>query len=137
MQAGNKGRFPADAKQGPSTTRCSKQKTNNDGLFVGASILGTTINCLIDSGSTITVIHPSQYYQIPTKARPVLQPDEENLRMADGSVVSTYGTVTLPILIQGIEYLHPMTVAEVEAPAVLGYDFLHRFKGKIDFEAGT
>ena len=100
-------------------------------LYVSVDFHGITVFALVDSGSTISVIHPDVLAQIPG----MVGADDEHpggeLRMADGGVICTLGSVNLCMKIDtdNLSMEHKMVVAPVEAPAVLGLDFLraHRF----------
>ncbi len=84
-----------------------------------------TVNCLIDTGSTISVLHPDKHLTIPEDERPPLQPYNDNLVMGDGGKVRPMGKAKIEFQI-GDSYVmaYTMVIAEVEVPAVLGYDFL-------------
>ena len=95
-----------------------------DGLYVTAHINGMRVNCLIDTGASLTVIHPDKYYRIPAEGRPPLQSMDSHLRMADGGRLPVIGKVNLTLDFgQGVSIKQDLIVAEVEAPLVLGYDF--------------
>ena len=106
----------------------SRSKSNiqnpQDGLYVVANINGERVNCLIDTGASLTVIHPDKYFNIPEKVRPPLEPINSNLRMADGGRIPAMGKTSLALDFgQGVVVEQSMVVADVEAPLVLGYDF--------------
>ena len=94
------------------------------------------VNCLIDTGSTITVLHPSKYAAISQDLRPALEPSDVKLRMADGGLVASQGYANFPIEVQGRKFQHRIMVADVEAPAVLGYAFLMQNNCQIDMGHG-
>ncbi len=52
--------------------------------------------------------------------------------MANGDVSVPLGTVTLPIKFNGTTVHHSITVADVEAPAIIGYDFMFSHSCMID-----
>ena len=49
----------------------------------------------------------------------------QKLRMADGSEVRIWGTMNLPLFIDNQVIHQLMLVADVEIPAVLGFDFMN------------
>jgi predicted aspartyl protease len=59
----------------------------NDGLFVNAKIHNTEVHCLIDTGSTMSVLHTTVFDQLPGRLKNQLLPYHTHLRMADGSPV--------------------------------------------------
>ena len=106
----------------------------NDGLYIEASVHGIGLNCLIDSGSTITVIRPSIINQLATEIQLDVVSEDGELKMADGSLMATSGKTEIPFQINGMEYRQVTTIADIDAPVVLGYDFLHHHKCQVDFE---
>ena len=57
--------------------------------------------------------------------------------MADGGPVPGLGTVNLPIQVGDKFYLQYVLIAEIEAPFVLGYDFLYKNNCLLDIRQGT
>jgi transposase InsO family protein/predicted aspartyl protease len=107
-----------------------------DGLYMPVKIGGVEINCLIDTGSTVTVLHPRKYHSMDEKRRPRLQEVAVKLRMADGGLVTPLGSALFQLQIQGRTYHQRILVADVEAPVVLGYDFLHKYNCKLNMGKG-
>ncbi len=110
----------------------SPSNTRHDGLFVLMQIGGNDVNCLVDTGSTLSVLHPSRYEAIPEEIRPNLEYMNNYLRMADGGLVTLLGKATFTILVDGRSFEQEMMIADIEVPAVMGYDFLHRYECQID-----
>ena len=109
----------------------------NESLYLPININGIHVNSLIDSGSTLTVLHPDTYHQIPLASRPSINGDIVKLRMADGSIISSLGEVDVKISIKGQSFEHTATLADVESSAVLGYDFLKKHGCCLDFGEST
>jgi transposase InsO family protein len=107
-----------------------------DGLYIRAQVYNQDVTCLIDTGSTITVLHPNRYFAIPEAERPALDASNSWLRMADGGLVSPLGTTVLTFHINGKMLRQRMVIAEVEAPIVLGYDFMHEYDCHINITGG-
>ncbi len=93
---------------------------------------GIDISCLIDTGATLSIIHPEKYYAIPQCKRPPIQSSTNKLRMGDGGLVSPIGSVIIPLEFSGQIIPHRMIIADIEAPAVLGYDFLYENAGLVN-----
>ena len=100
-------------------------KSSNDGLYIKVKLFDVAVNSLIDTGSTITVLHPRKYFELDERDRPCLKPDCGQLRMADGGAVTPLGIGEFKITLCGVTVDHPVIVADIEAPMILGYDFLH------------
>ncbi len=119
---------PNEEMMGNNTPSCN----SNDGLFVLLQIGGNDVNCLVDTGATLSILHPSRYEAIPYEIRPKLEYINNDIRMADGGLVKLQGRATFTIVIDGEVIRTRMVIADVEVPAVMGYDFLHRYNCQID-----
>ena len=97
----------------------------SDGLFVDMSVLGVDLNAIVDTGSTVSVLHPDKYDLIPAVHRPQMDPMGGELVMGDGGIVVPQGTVDLEVCMGSSRFVHTFVVADVQVPAVLGYDFLY------------
>lgn len=105
--------------------------TSQDGLFVWGELYKKNIDCLIDTGATISVLHSRVYKNLPEAVKPPLEKDCGKLEMADGELVTPMGMAIFPLRIQGDLLPCQMIVADIEVPAVLGYDFLKRQDSEI------
>jgi transposase InsO family protein/predicted aspartyl protease len=124
-------------KQGLNKILEIRNTDQQDGLYLPVNIGGVDINCLIDTGSTITVLHPRKYEAMSEDSRPPLEDEVVKLRMADGGLVVPLGSALFKVRIQGRVYEQRIIVAEVEAPVVLGYDFLHKYDCQLDMGRGV
>lgn len=104
----------------------------SDALFVKATVFGIDVECLVDTGSTATILHADKYLEIPESVRPELHPPSSTLRMADGNLVTPLGTANFPLVIDNKEYEQPVIVANIDEQFVLGFDFLAKYKCTID-----
>jgi hypothetical protein len=76
--------------------------SGDNSLTIDVLIYGKKVNAIIDTGSTITVIHPKKYYEIHRHTRPKLSPNNSHLlRMANSEIVIPEGQTTLQIDING------------------------------------
>ncbi|KAK3579496.1 hypothetical protein CHS0354_028316 [Potamilus streckersoni] len=64
--------------------------------------------------------------------RPSVKIENFQLKMADGNLIPIKCCVTLPIKINGKVFQHRLVNADIQAPDVLGYDFLFEYECKID-----
>ena len=69
----------------------------NESLYLPVTIHGIHVNSLLDTGSTLTVLHPDTYYQMPQTSRPNMIGEQIKLRMADGGVIQSLGEVQVEI----------------------------------------
>ncbi|CAC5357961.1 unnamed protein product [Mytilus coruscus] len=135
VNAGDKDRSPA-VEEGDSRSISLIKSNKQDSLIVKCFIVNVVVNCLIDTGSTICVIHPRKYELLPIEFKPEIQRNNQRLCLADGSFVNTIGHVELPIKIGIYTVIQKFTVAEIDVPAVMGYDFLHKNNCTIDMGNG-
>lgn len=92
------------------------------------------MNCLIDTGSSISTVHPALYNRMTQ--RHLLTPSDVRLRMADGGLVPVCGEASFSVNIQGVSYEQTMVVADIETPVVLGYDFMCEHHCQINVPKG-
>ena len=57
--------------------------------------------------------------------------------MANGDTVPTMGTIDLPLTIDGLTFRQTFTIAEIDAPAVIGYNFLHNNNCSMNLGSST
>ena len=115
-------------------------KTDGRGsLYLPLLIDDVPVLALVDTGSTISVIHPS----ILNKSLDEVVVRETSkacqIRLADGSLVDTLGTVQLKVQL-GTEresWMHDWVVSAIEAPMVIGVDFFRKHQCTLDVRAGT
>ena len=108
-------------------------------LYVSVDLQGITVFALVDSGSTISVIHPDVLAWIPGMVDADIERPGGELRMADGGVIRTSGSVNLCMKIgtDNLSMKHKMVVAPVEVPVVLGRDFLRAHGCILDVDGCT
>ena len=105
---------------------------NHEGLFLTVSLHGSLMHCLIDTGSTMSVLHTKLFDRLPDQVKKKLIPFHSDLQMANGSSVTPLGSISLPLYIENQVIYQNMIEAEIEIPAVLGYDFLSTNRCVID-----
>ena len=108
----------------------------NEGLYLDVTVEKLTLQGLIDTGSTCSIIHTKTFASLPNEIRENVLPTRCVLRMADGGPVGCKGTTILPLCIGSKTYHQQVLIAEIEAPFVLGYDFLHNKQCSLDISKG-
>ena len=101
------------------------KNSNHDGLFATVDVCHIPLYCLLDTGSTMSVLHSNIFKKLPQKMQTRLKTFNQKLRMADGSAVRILGTINLPLFIDNQIIHQLMLVADVEIPAMLGFDFMN------------
>ena len=89
--------------------------------FGRVSVMG-----LIDTGATVSVVHPTVFAKIARDTGAHLEEKESSLRLADGSSVDVLGVARLSFCVgSGSDAVeHMLKVACIEAPVVIELDFL-------------
>ena len=115
----------AFCSEGSTTLKKDGNLPVNDSLFLTGNEYGVDIKFLVDTGATLSVLHPEKYYTIPIKHRPTLGPYELNLCMGDGALRSTLGCSVIPLVFNGQLLPQKMVIADINVSGVLGYDFFY------------
>ena len=105
-------------------------------LYLHVKIGTLDVPCLIDSGATLSVVHPSVLEHLPGKT--ITKGEKGVIRMADGGLLEVNGNVMLDLHLGSCHAIqHTFIIAEVEAHVVIGMDFLGRHHGILDIGAKT
>lgn len=108
-----------------------------NGLYIPIQIFGVKANALLDTGSTISVINPILFDKIPGHLKPEVLPSNRSLCMANGDTSTPRGKASLQLKINGTELRHPMIIADIEVPVILGYDFMYDHNCSVDVRNGN
>ena len=110
---------------GPHSGRIKLGRDDMGSLYLPLVVGGAEVMALIDSGSTVSVIHPSVLARVQDNGTAVLYGSKCQLRMADGGILDSAGSVRLRLgVTDGVHVEHELVVAPVDAPLVIGLDFL-------------
>ncbi|CAG2197985.1 unnamed protein product [Mytilus edulis] len=85
----------------------------------------------------MSILHSRKYFSIPESQRPVLSKSGVRLKLANGDLQATIGKAEFSITINGKCFQHILLIADIDTPAILGYDLLNRHNCKIDLGKGT
>lgn len=106
--------------------------TAGDFCHVPVQIEGVPCTALVDTGSTVTLVRPDV---LPEGIR--LEPTTVQLRTVTGELTPMKGRGNLAIEVAGRTVHHPVWVAAVQDPCILGLDFLRYTGGQLDLRTGT
>lgn len=112
--------------------KCELNNDINDSLYFKIKINGIFVNCLIDTGSTLTVIHVRKFLSIPESQRPDKIYKGVQLKLANGEIITTFGQADFDIEINGQKFQQRFVIADIDAPAIVGYNFLYNKDCKLD-----
>lgn len=79
-------------------------QTLNYGLYLQINIENVSLNALIDTGSTIAIIHTQKFKLLSDEIQNTIQPVKFVLKMADGGPVPCKGVVKIPLNIENQIY---------------------------------
>ncbi|MCG8032936.1 MAG: DDE-type integrase/transposase/recombinase, partial [Candidatus Thiodiazotropha taylori] len=109
----------------------------DSGLYCCGTLHGVGITALIDSGATATMISDTVYNKLPLQKRPLLSPVGSRMVAANGEEVSTTGFGDFTFSFNGRQFSLPVIVANVNAEAVLGLDFMQKFSFSLNAKECT
>ena len=90
------------------------------------------MDALLDTGSTLSVLSPQIFEKIPERCKPSITPVESNLRMANGDTSTPQGKACCKITIDNTEFWPQLTIADIEVPMIIGYDFMYAHHCSVD-----
>ncbi|CAC5376181.1 unnamed protein product [Mytilus coruscus] len=91
-----------------------------------------SVNCLIDTGSTLSVIHIRKFLSIPKFQRPDKIYEGIQLKLANGEIIKIMGQADFNIKINDKIWKQRFVIAEIDGPAIIGYNFLYSKNCKLD-----
>ena len=101
-------------------------------LYITAWINDKSIECLIDSGASISVINFKEYQSRKSALLKPLSRCRRPICIANGQTVEAPGIAHLPLGIDDTQYEVPLVIADIAVPVILGMDFIRKQKGIID-----
>ena len=106
--------------------------------FIKVSILGKTINCLVDTGSTLSCVQKSLLDTIDKDFIMYGKSDYRKVKGIGGHLTDIIGTATLPIQIGNHLFYQKFHIFdEILHPLLLGVDFLKANNCTLNFESQT
>ena len=69
---------------GPTEVVYATRTSSDGGLYLVIELDSTEVCCLVDSGSSLSVVHPSVYRNIDRTHRPRMREYKGQIRVADG-----------------------------------------------------
>ena len=121
----------------PNVFPASEHTGEFDSLYLPVSLEGMPVQCLVDSGSTLSVLHSNCYHSIPKQKQPKLSCSAGMLCMADGGLVPSNGEAIFTLDLGSNTVCHHMVVADIDTPGILGMDFLKSHDSVLDAKRAT
>ena len=101
-------------------------------LYITAWINDKPIECLIDSGASISVINFKEYQSRKSALLKPLSRCRRQICIANGQTVEAPGIAHLPLGIDDTQFEVPLVIADIAVPVILGMDFIRKQNGIID-----
>ena len=104
-----------------------------DDMRLTARLVGVDCQCLLDTGSSISLLHKSVFDAMPNLT---LRQTAVRARTASHSDLPLLGRTVVPVEVAGVKCTIPFFVSEVtDVPCLLGVDFLQHCPCVIDLRA--
>ena len=103
-----------------------------DFCHVPVTVEGVPCTALVDTGSTVTLVRPDV---VPGWTQ--LEPTTVQLRTVTGGLAPMKGRGEMTLTVGGKAVRHPVWVASVQDPCILGLDFLKATGCQLDLGRGT
>ncbi|KAJ8417461.1 hypothetical protein AAFF_G00286880 [Aldrovandia affinis] len=119
----------ARARLREATARMAVEAGMRPSAFV---LFGTGRASGVDTGSTVTLVRPDL---VPGWTQ--FEPTTVQLRTVTGELAPMKGRGVLTLTVGGRTVCHPVWIAAVQDPCILGLDFLRATGCQLDLEKGT
>ena len=106
------------------------------GLYITGQLNGHEVDCLVDTGATLTVLSTRAWKMIDGQASK-LESFEKEIVSASGNPLDVKGTVTVNLDFGATKCSCDVIVADIESDIILGLDFLKNQKGHINVETNS
>ncbi len=138
LKKGQKWRAERRRRLGLENTReVCEENAKQRSLVIRGHFLGQSVSCLLDTGSTISLISSSFYRKLPKKCKPSLTGVTDRYSGVDGGVLTVLGKVTGEFQFGLARVEQELIVADIEGEVILGMDFLMLHECQLDLSKGT
>jgi predicted aspartyl protease len=102
-------------------------------LIEEATIAGSPIPGMVDTGAEVTVMSRAAYDAIESETKKLLFADAvPHLFNADGHSMKVHGVFLAPLSVSGRRLTYPVLVADITRPLIIGIDLLTKLKACVD-----
>ncbi|KAH3793746.1 hypothetical protein DPMN_147265 [Dreissena polymorpha] len=117
----------------PNDSSVKTSSYNGSGLYFPAKINGRDIDCLVDTGATLSLVSDRLWMLIYGKTKD-LKFFQRDIVSAAGTPLSIKGQGSISIDVHGLTYYMDVVVADIDTDVIRGLDFLKIHKCKIDMD---
>jgi hypothetical protein len=105
--------------------------------YLPAQLDSLSLDMLMDSGSTYTILDHALFMTIPQEARPKMRTVSLILKGASGELLSVHGEVTMNLHLGAQSFPVDMKVVTLgERGGLLGLDFMHKYDCTVNMSKG-
>ena len=105
----------------------------DNGFYTACKVNEMSINLLIDSGSTSSLISNRVFKQIKPDQRPSVEELHHSVSDVNGSSMKVYGKTIVKLKVGKLTYNHPVIICDMIPDGILGQDFLLAHIQTIDY----
>ncbi len=134
---------PRNQKEKPGNGEPEKQHqakhvaSTSSGLYAECKINNTVMDCLIDTGATLSILSLKTWDVIQQSCSEGLKRFEPQIYTASGNQVDVKGMTRVMVEIVGIKCITEVIVADIDMDAILGLDFLKANDCQLDISTNT
>ena len=100
--------------------------------FVPGRIVNVDVKFLLDTGSSVSIIHPHTFELLPLSCRHTVTPSDKTIIAAEGTKMQVQGTLQVVIKLGALVKRHTVYIAPITQAGILGLDFLTLHQGVLD-----
>ena len=106
----------------------------DNGFYTNGLIYNFSVNFLVDSGSTASVITTDIFEKLPSNLWCLLVPNKSEISDVNGNNVSSIGSITLDIKLGQEIFSQTFLVCTISQDGILGQDFLLKQVSKVNYK---
>ena len=105
-------------------------------LTLAGQLYNLGVSCLIDTGSTDSIVSSETFQRIPTEQRPQLTEEKGEYTGVDGRRLRIWGRMDVPLVFGHVKVWQSLLVADIDGEVLLGMDFLMNHQCSLDLKRG-
>ena len=121
-----------DQEKSQEKANVSVTGTNHAGLFVSAKFGQYAVDCLVDTGATLSLVSSKVWSTI--KGTKTLDEFNREIISASGNVLDTKGKTKVCFDINGISCVVDVVIVEMDVDAIIGLDFMLAHNVTVDLQ---
>ena len=118
---------------------CIIPTVSREANVVQGKLFGECVDCLCDTGATISVVSENLFGKLSKVKNFVIKPCKPEFvaQAVNGKPLFVKGVVNLPLQLGATKFCHEFYIISVGSPIILGLDFLSKYQADIKCGAGV